>query len=209
MGLWGGIKSTLGKIGETEGMSFQDRISVVRAMQSDDPMAAYRVRKDIRNSMREDQERFRDGGAEGMGPDSIDPATGQLKTQTSGGWQNGDYSGLPDRFKGPQRLRSGEQALPAGGGGYPGFYGGPQADPLRIRGFDDGARPGPYDIPGLGAGLAGKLQAFSGRPGEPTLGTVENGYRFNGGNPADPDAWDPARGAGFSDRYPFRGSYGR
>lgn len=31
-------------------------------------------------------------------------------------------------------------------------------------------------------------------PGAPAVGTIRNGYRFKGGDPASPDAWEPAGG---------------
>lgn len=34
----------------------------------------------------------------------------------------------------------------------------------------------------------------------PTVGTIKNGYRFKGGNPASPDAWEPAGGASSGSR---------
>jgi len=121
----------------------------------------------------------RQGGAEGLTVGGIDPTTGQLRTQTSAGWHNGDYFGASNGSGAPERLYQGEKVMPVAPGGYLGVYGGPQAS-----------------AGGMGGGTPPAPPAAAAPSASPRPGTVEDGYRFKGGNPADPNAWEPVGGAG-------------
>lgn len=48
----------------------------------------------------------------------------------------------------------------------------------------------PGSAPGASKGLLGDIQ---GAVGEPTPGTVENGFRFKGGDPANPQSWEKVK----------------
>jgi hypothetical protein len=41
-----------------------------------------------------------------------------------------------------------------------------------------------------------RITAGGSRSAGPAVGTIEGGYRFKGGNPADPSAWEPVSGSG-------------
>jgi hypothetical protein len=83
------------------------------------------------------------------------------------------------------------------------------ADPYRTPGVGGGPGHRSYDSSAFGERTAGNLGAFPTRINEPMPGTVQSGYRFKCGNPADPSAWEPARSFGSRPWHPSRGSFGR
>ena len=63
---------------------------------------------------------------------------------------------------------------------------------------------GTFTVVGGMPGTAGQSSAPTARGGGPAPGTVEDGYRFRGGNPADPQAWEPVGGAPLQGGATFR-----
>jgi hypothetical protein len=62
---------------------------------------------------------------------------------------------------------------------------------MAVDGFDPQGNPTKTFMPRTGFGGIGGQPVPSG----PALGTVKNGYRFNGGNPNDRNSWVPVGGA--------------
>lgn len=61
---------------------------------------------------------------------------------------------------------------------------------MAIDGFDPQGNPTKTFMPRTGIGLGGRAA-----PAGPAVGTVRNGYRFQGGNPNDRNSWVPVGGA--------------
>lgn len=57
---------------------------------------------------------------------------------------------------------------------------------------------------GIGAMTGGAASSPAAQPQGPAPGAVEGGYRFKGGNPADPTAWEQVGGAGSQAPRTFR-----